>query len=218
MIEGFIYHCVFYPQYGCVLHLSRSFNLFRRPCRGQCRPNFTSIRSVRSDGPWSASVAWQFREISCILCLWVLLSNRLEWVSETWWPDHHTSISLAVLISRTPLSYDRNLLAAKFSSHDSWVIGGYSMVIWCSNIHVWIFFCELIFMFDCWSLIWLWTCCIYVHSWFRCFRFEVPLSIDIDIFSIWWFRFRCIDFSLSVSFSSISFPYRFWVKKYDMKW
>lgn len=31
--------------------------LFRRPCRGQCRPNFTSIRSVRSDGPWSASVA-----------------------------------------------------------------------------------------------------------------------------------------------------------------
>jgi hypothetical protein len=75
--------------------------LFRHPCRGQCRPNFTSIRSARSDGPWSTSVAWQFREISCKLCLWVLLSDRLEWVSETWWPDHCTSISLAVPSSQT---------------------------------------------------------------------------------------------------------------------
>jgi hypothetical protein len=68
-------------------------------------------------------------------------------------------------------------------------------------------------MLDCWSLIWLWTCCIYVHLWFWCLRFEVPLSIDINIFSIRWFRFRYIDFSLSVSFSSVSFPYRFRVKK-----
>jgi hypothetical protein len=191
--------------------------LFRRPCRGQCRPNFTSIRSVRSDGPWSASVAWQFREISCILCLWVLLSNRPEWVSETWWPDHHTSISLALLSSRTRPSCDRILLAAQFSSHDSWVIGGYSMIIWCSNIHVWIFFLR-----------------INIHVWLLVTHLVMNMlhicPFMVSVFSIWGTvidRYRHI-FDLMVSFSMYRFfvigivfehiPYRFWVKKYDMKW
>jgi hypothetical protein len=101
--------------------------------------------------------------------------------------------------SRQVSCCDITLLAAEFSSWESQVV-----IVWAYDV--------VIFMLDCWSLILLWTCCIYAHSWFWCFRFEVPLSINIDIYSIWWFHFGCIDFSLLVSFSSISFPYRFRVK------
>jgi hypothetical protein len=69
------------------------------------------------------------------------------------------------------------------------------MSIWSSNVHVGLLVTHLVvnILHICPFMFW-------------CFRFEILLSIDIDIFSIRWFRFRCIDFSLSVSFSSVSFP------------
>jgi hypothetical protein len=68
------------------------------------------------------------------------------------------------------------------------------MGIWCSNIHVGLLVTHLVVN--------MMHICPFMVSMFS----KVPLSIDIDIFSIRWFCFRCINLSLSVSFSSISFP------------
>jgi hypothetical protein len=55
---------------------------------------------------------------------------------------------------------DINLLAAEFSSCESLEI-----IVWAYGI--------VIFMLDCWSIILLWTCCIYVYLWFWCFRIGI---------------------------------------------
>jgi hypothetical protein len=77
------------------------------------------------------------------------------------------------------------------------------MGIWCSNIHVGLLVTHLVV-----NMLHICPFMVSVFSIWGTIINRYP-----HIFSIRWFRFRCIDFSLSVSFSNLSFPYHFRVNK-----